>query len=627
MSERRAGRNWRWLLLVLVPLLLLGVSVGAAMVALGLQADLDAYRPVDVGPLAGGEGSVRLAGRVLVVVVDGLRVDTSRQMPFVESLRGRGAWTTLTTGQPSFSKPGYAVLSTGSWQEYHGVTMNSHPGHVDVETIFTVARQAGLRTALFGYTYWGEINPAVDEGLVGDYPDHELYARARASLEAGQNDLTYVHLSAADTAAHEGGGALAQEYLEAARDIDGMIAGLASCLDLSKDVLVVTADHGHLDRNNRGGSGHGGWEPDVTTVPLVMVGAGVRQGEIPAGRQVDVVPTVATLLGVPAPAQSLGRVLWGALDVPEDVRADKEVKRAARLVAYARAYVAALSPETVPPPEAATATSGSPPEQAATTSGAPAEQVAGPPDRLGEATAVLEQARTRLSESSYAEAFVLAGESMARAERAMAAARSRLVWGSRWPRLPFLLVPLVILGLLIWKKRGPLLEMLAWGVAYLALYHVFYAWVFGDTYSLSVFPDGSLPTMWRLFGLPAYLALAIILVVVLWRGTATSRAEGRFSGRQQLVWLVEKAVLAPYVVLGLAVAAGLFVIGAELGSYLPPFRLNFLYFCALLQLLWLGPVALLGPLVTWLTTARRRPTSRAVSTPAADTGQALGPVR
>ncbi|MEW5932570.1 MAG: alkaline phosphatase family protein [Bacillota bacterium] len=627
MGGRRTGRNWRWLLLVLVPLLLMGTSVGAAVVALGLQADLDAYRPVDVGPLDGGEGSARLARRVLVVVVDGLRVDMSRQMPFVESLRGRGAWTVLTTGQPSFSKPGYAVLSTGTWQEYHGVTMNSHSGHVDVETIFSVARQAGLRTALFGYTYWGEINPAVDEGLVGDYPDHELYARARASLEAGQNDLTYVHLSAADTAAHEGGGALAQDYLEAAREIDGMIAGLASCLDLSKDVLVVTADHGHLDRNNRGGSGHGGWEPDVTTVPLVMVGAGVRQGEIPAGRQVDVVPTVATLLGVPAPAQSLGRVLWGALDVPEDVRADKEVKRAAQLVAYARAYVAALSPETVPPPEAATATSGSPPEQAATTSGGPAEQVAGPPDRLGEATAVLEQARTRLSESSYAEAFALAGESMARAERAMAVARSRLVWGSRWPRLPFLLVPLVILGLLIWKKRGALLEMLAWGVAYLVLYHVFYAWVFGDTYSLSVFPDGSLPTMWRLFGLPTYLALAIILVVVLWRGTATSRAEGGFSGRQQLVWLVEKAVLAPYVVLGLAVAAGLFVIGAGLGSYLPPFRLNFLYFCALLQLLWLGPVALLGPLVTWLTTGRRRPTSRAVSTLAADTGQASGPVR
>ncbi|MEW6547105.1 MAG: alkaline phosphatase family protein [Bacillota bacterium] len=586
MSERRAGRSWRWLVLLVVPLLLLLVSAGAALVALSLQGDLDTYTPVDTGPLAAGEKSARLAQRVVVVVVDGLRVDVSRQMPFLESLRGRGAWTSLTTGQPSFSKPSYAVLSTGTWQEYHGVAMNSHPGAVKVDTIFSVARNAGLRTALYGYTYWGEINPSVDHSLVGDYPDHELYARARASLEAREADLTYVHLSAVDEAGHESGGALSEEYLEAAREVDGMIAGLASCLDLAKDVLVVTADHGQLDRNNRGGSGHGGWEREVTTVPLVMVGAGVKPGEIPAGRQVDVVPTVATLLGLPVPAHSLGNVLWAGLDVPEDVRADKQVKRAAQFVDFARAYVTAVS---APSGEA----SGS--QQAAALAS----------DPLAGATASLEEARSRLAESAYEQAFTLAGDSMEKAERAMGAARSRMVWAHRWPRLPFLLVPLVVLGLLAWKARRSLLEVLAWGAGYLVLYHVFYAWVFGDVYSLSVFPDGSLPTMFRLFGFPAYLALAIILTAVLWRGTATARAAEGITGRQHVVWLVEKAILAPYVVLGIVAAVGLFGIGSSLGFYLPSFRLNFLYFCALLQLLWLGPIAVVAPLAAWLATRQR----------------------
>jgi hypothetical protein len=605
MSERRAGRSWHWLVLVLVPVVLLVASAGAAMVAMGLQRDLDAYAPVEVGPLEPGEKSARLARRVVVVVVDGLRADVSRQMPFLESLRRAGAWTTLTTGQPSFSKPGYAVLSTGTWQEYHGVTMNSHPGQVSVDTVFAAAHRAGLKTALFGYTYWGEINPHVDRAVVGGYPDHELYARARASLEAQEADLTYVHLSGADEAAHRAGGAAAQEYLEAAREIDGMIAGLASCLDLTKDVLLVTADHGHLDRNNRGGSGHGGWERVVTTVPLVMAGAHVRPGEIPAGRQVDVVPTVATLLGLPVPAHSLGQVLWAGLEVSDEVRADKEVKRASQFLVLARAYVAAVG-RLMGQPEAAGAPSSS-------GSSAPADTTA-TPDALAGAGATLEEARTQLQASEYQQAFELARKSMAQAEGTMMATRSRLVWARRWPRLPFLFVPLIALGVLAWKKRRPLLETLAWGAVYLVLYHVFYRWVFGDVYSLSVFPDGSLLTMFRLFGLPAYLALAAVLAVGLWRGTAPqSAAPDGWSGRQHLVWLVERAILGPYVVLGLGVAVGLFAVGTRLGPCLPSFRANFLYFCALLQLLWLGPVAVVAPVVACLAT-RRRPVGTAVLT-------------
>lgn len=595
MGDRRAGRSWRWLVLVVVPVVLLAVSAGAAAVALGLQRDLDAYAPVEVGPLEPGERSARLARRVVVVVVDGLRADVSRQMPFLESLRRAGAWTTLATGQPSFSKPGYAVLSTGTWQEYHGVTMNSHPGQVPVDTIFAAARRAGLKTALFGYTYWGEINPQVDRAVVGEYPDHELYARARASLEAQEADLTYVHLSGADEAAHRAGGAAAQEYLEAAREIDGMIAGLASCLDLAKDVLLVTADHGHLDRNNGGGSGHGGWEREVTTVPLVMAGAHVRPGEMPVGRQVDVVPTVAALLGLPAPAHSLGQVLWAGLDVPDEVRADKELKRASQFLALARAYVAAVGRLTGRAENA-----GAPPSSGSTAPDGTA------PGGLAEAAASLEEARTRLQGSEYQRAFESARKSAEQAERAMMVARSQLLWSRRWPRLPFLLVPLAALALLAWKKPRPMLEVLGWGAAYLVLYHVFYRWVFGGVYSLSVFPDGSLPTMFRLFGLPAYLALAVVVAVVLWRGTAPHRAAPQgWSGRQHLVWLLEKAILAAFVVLGLGAAAGLFAVGARLGPCLPSFRANFLYFCALLQLLWLGPVAVMAPAAAALATRRR----------------------
>lgn len=603
MSRKVKNKRWGWLLLVIIPLVLVAVSLGAAVTALSLQGSLDDYKSPYGVPLSTGEPGERLAQRVVVVVVDGLRADVSRQMPFLESLRTRGAWTTLTTGQPSFSKPGYAVLSTGTWQEINGVTMNSHPGQVPVQTIFSVAREKGLKTALMGYTYWGEINPAVDYALIGDYPDGDIYARSRGSLEAGEADLTYVHFSAVDNAGHTSGGAASAAYLEAARQVDGMLAGLASCLDLSRDVLVITADHGQLSHNNRGGSGHGGWEHDATTVPLVLVGSHITPGEFAPSLQVDVVPTVAALLGLPAPAQSVGRILWPALAVDEKVRADTQIKRAAQSVEFARAYVQVLDRPQASSAVAATGAAAVAATEAVTSTGTVS------PREMVEAMSGLEEARSKQQSGDYGGAFTAASLSIDKAQRAMSVARARAIWKARWPRLPLVAVPLLFLGLAAWKWRRSLFTTLAWGAAYLLVFHVVYTWVCGDVYSLSVFPSSSMATMFRLFGIPAYMALGAVLGGVLWAGTGpgTRAGTGRlpsgaqmFEGRLNLVWLTEKALLAPYLVLGMLVVAGLFWDGNRVTFYLPGFRFQFLYFCALLQLLFLLPGTLVLPLSTWL---------------------------
>ncbi len=92
MSRKVKNKRWGWLLLVIIPLVLVAVSLGAAVTALSLQGSLDDYKSPYGVPLSTGEPGERLAQRVVVVVVDGLRADVSRQMPFLESLRTRGAW-------------------------------------------------------------------------------------------------------------------------------------------------------------------------------------------------------------------------------------------------------------------------------------------------------------------------------------------------------------------------------------------------------------------------------------------------------------------------------------------------------------------------------------------------------
>jgi hypothetical protein len=101
-------------------------------------------------------------------------------------------------------------------------------------------------------------------------------------------------------------------------------------VDLTTSTIVLVADHGHTDSG-----GHGGLEPEVVDVPLVMAGAGVRPGvTLVDAYLVDVAPTIAALLGLPAPGHALGRTLVEALTyAPEEARALRDVdgRRWARL--------------------------------------------------------------------------------------------------------------------------------------------------------------------------------------------------------------------------------------------------------------------------------------------------------
>jgi predicted AlkP superfamily pyrophosphatase or phosphodiesterase len=103
----------------------------------------------------------------------------------------------------------------------------------------------------------------------------------------------------------------------ATRDVDRYLGAVIARLDLTRDTLIVTADHGHVETG-----GHGGGERAVMEVPLVMAGAGIALGaRLDGPRLIDLAPTVAALLGIPAPRHGLGRPLLDALALPAGARA------------------------------------------------------------------------------------------------------------------------------------------------------------------------------------------------------------------------------------------------------------------------------------------------------------------
>lgn len=280
-----------------------------------------------------GEEPEALTPAVVLIVVDGLRADASFEMAALAELRAAGVSTVAQTEQPSLSLPGGATIGTGAGPPITGVTTNWYEGPIKTDSLFAALDRVGLPAAFVGWEGWVQLygewlvqarSPQGEKGT-GEH-DRAVFETAAGWLaEGAPPGLTVVYFSETDETGHRHGGASA-EYLDEVRRVGGYVAEILDLIDLSRATVFVTADHGHTD-----GGGHGGPEPEVTLVPLVAAGVGIKgegpkltawpeggygAGLSPGLYQVDIAPTIAALLGAPVPAHAIGihRGEWLAAD-------------------------------------------------------------------------------------------------------------------------------------------------------------------------------------------------------------------------------------------------------------------------------------------------------------------------
>ena len=222
-------------------------------------------------------------------------------------------------------------MATGAWAEVHGVTNNSRYEPPAVDSIFSLARAAGLPSAAAGSSFWVKAFGAHLGEAVSVHRKHP-HGRAQADrlvdwqrrvcgedvdfLQKYETGLLAVGITAADSAGHDFGGK-SPTYLRVAREVDTCLRSLVEALDDGETTFVVCSDHGHIDRRGRGG--HGGSEEEVLNVPLVLSGKAIRQSSGWRAQQIDVAPTICALLGLPLPSTNQGRILWEALAVPDSI--------------------------------------------------------------------------------------------------------------------------------------------------------------------------------------------------------------------------------------------------------------------------------------------------------------------
>lgn len=229
--------------------------------------------------------------RAVVVVVDGLRQDEARRMGSVARVRAAGRCAVTDVGLPSVSRPVYAVISSGVEQARTGSRNNDTDTPLAVDSLWERARAAGLRvTYRSELDWWAQLFPRGFDGAAVLPTSQSLFAAPFT------DDLTLVHPVYVDDASHDHGvGSAVQRaaVVRADRELSAALDGL----DLARDLVVVTADHGHRDAG-----GHGGPQPVVTEVLTCFAGAGVRRDAAEFRMDTaDLAPTLAVLLGVPLP--------------------------------------------------------------------------------------------------------------------------------------------------------------------------------------------------------------------------------------------------------------------------------------------------------------------------------------
>ena len=244
--------------------------------------------------------------KVLLILVDGMRPDALRNIPYVEQLKKQASFTLkATTVCPSDTLPCHVSLFHSADPENHGILTNTYTG---VKTpgvgLFELLRRNGKGSAMI-YS-WEQLRDLARPGSLSysyylNCSDHKGEDYIPACTEAAYQyiakenpDFTFLYHALPDAVGHRSGW-MSEAYLDAVRLCWDNIRWLLERLPEDYTVLI-TADHGGHDKT------HGSDSPEDVTIPLFALGKNFVSGEELTDVTIrDIAPTIAKLLAVQAP--------------------------------------------------------------------------------------------------------------------------------------------------------------------------------------------------------------------------------------------------------------------------------------------------------------------------------------
>ena len=268
----------------------------------------------------------------LVITIDGLRPDavSKSNAPNIKSLIKEGSYTLQAqTVIPSRTLPAHTSLVTGLTPERDGMELNSwrpSMGYVNTETIFSISKKHGLKTAMFvgkdKLEYLAKPGSVDHFESTGEAPAsiEKISSHFSSYVKAEKPELIFVHFPEPDITGHKAGW-MTKDYIKAFEGVDRAIGAILSSLReagiYDDTFIVITSDHGGH------GKGHGSSSPDNMTIPWIAFGKEVRKGHKIREKVYiyDTAPTILFALGIKTPLQWDGQPIKEIFINKKNVRA------------------------------------------------------------------------------------------------------------------------------------------------------------------------------------------------------------------------------------------------------------------------------------------------------------------
>lgn len=304
--------------LVLLLAFAIAVAAGSAHFTRLSRHSLEAYQnaafssAATVAAQTAETDAARLTERVLVLVLSGLRDDTSWRFASLQYIAERGLAVPVDAAVPTHGPANWLAMFSGASPAALGLILpaaadpDAHaalPVAATADTVLRRAVAAGITVEVVGSGPFrrlvappGAITRPLPEGI-----DAALTGIAE-HWYTDEPGLLVAQIDVLDTAGH-GAAPNSRDYLQRAGELDAALIRFLRGFNLNEATLIIVGDHGQLADGR-----HGGSEPDAVRTAWIMSGPGIDRDWRPepdtAMPQTALASVVSGLLGLPLPERA-----------------------------------------------------------------------------------------------------------------------------------------------------------------------------------------------------------------------------------------------------------------------------------------------------------------------------------